>query len=181
VIKNYLKCCRGAVVATVVKTTRMSSGVSSLIQWRRLSWRRRTMLAFMASLLGAGAWIPCQAAPNNSYEIKTETDMPNLKENLRYADTQVWQCIDGNTVSDFFPILQYEALHSCFLEAGNRLGDTVYYPLVCNGSSGTTGAVLLYTHADRVEGLLAVKMGGKNMRFSQRIHATRQGGCQSPQ
>jgi hypothetical protein len=107
--------------------------------------------------------------------------MPNLKENLQYADTQVRRCIDGNTVSDFFPILRYASLRDCILEAGDQLGDTIYYPLACIGSSGTTGAVLLYIHADRVERLLEVEMGGKNVRFSQTTEATRRGDCRSPQ
>jgi hypothetical protein len=38
----------------------------------------------------------------------------------------------------------------------------------------------LHADADRLDGVLQVKMGGKNMTFSQRIEAKRQGDGDSP-
>jgi hypothetical protein len=46
--------------------------------------------------------------------------------------------------------------------------------------AGTTGTAQLHADADRVKGVLQIKMGGKNMTFSQRIEAKRQGDCDSP-
>jgi hypothetical protein len=71
-------------------------------------------------------------------------------------------------------------LHGCKLATGNRREDAIYYPLVCDGSNGTTGTAQLHADADRVKGVLQIKMGGKNMTFSQRIEAKRHGDCDSP-
>jgi Protein of unknown function (DUF3617) len=140
--------------------------------------RLRIILLTTIALLGTAAWTPSEAAPvPGIYEIETQLLMPNLEENLRYADTQVRRCIRGNTAPDFFPVLQYASLNGCTLTAGKRREDTVNYPLVCRGFSGTTGAAWLQTQGDHVEGTLDIKMGGKNMTFSQHIEATRQGKC----
>jgi hypothetical protein len=38
----------------------------------------------------------------------------------------------------------------------------------------------LHADTDRVKGVLQIKMGGKNMTFSQRIEVKHQGDCDSP-
>jgi hypothetical protein len=98
----------------------------------------------------AAAWTPSEAVPPGIYEISTET-----------------------------LILRHQLLNGYKLAAGNRHGDAIYYPLVCDGSNGTTGTAQLHADADRVKGVLQIKMGGKNMTFSQRIEAKRQGDCDS--
>ncbi len=55
------------------------------------TWLCRRMLALMTALFGVVAWTSSEAAPFSAYEIKT--DMPSLKDNLRYADIQVRCCI----------------------------------------------------------------------------------------
>jgi hypothetical protein len=147
---------------------------------RRIYWRRRTTCSIAIFLLGASLWTSSETAPlPGLYEIDTQVLMPNLEENLRYADTQVRRCIRRNTVSDLFPVLQYTLLNGCTLAAGKQRGDTVIYSLVCKGSNGTTGTARLQSQANAVDGTLKIKMGGKNMTFSQRIEAMRQGECGS--
>lgn len=141
--------------------------------------RRRIVLAAAIWVLSPAAWTPSQAAPPGLYEISTE--MLNLGEYLQYAKTRrERRCIRDQDVSDFFPILTHPSLNGCKLVAGNRRGDVIRYPLVCDGAQETTGAARLSATANHVEGVLKLQMAGKNMNFSQRIQATRLGDCVSP-
>ncbi len=159
----------------------MFSQILRPIGLRRLNSGRRTILSVTISLLGAAAWTPSEAVPPGIYEISAHTFMPHLEENLRFARTRTLErrCIREHAVSDFFPILRQQSLNGCKLAAGNRRGDAIYYPLLCDGSGGITGTAQMHADADRIKGVLAIKMGGKNMTFSQRIVATREGDCDS--
>jgi hypothetical protein len=124
-------------------------------------------------------WTSSEAVQPGVYEIKAETLMPHLEDNLRYARTTERRCIGNDHVASFFSILRHRSLHGCRLAAGERRGDATYYPLVCDGTNGTTGTAQLQSNADRVAGVLAIQMGGKNMTFSQRIAAKRISDCDS--
>jgi hypothetical protein len=63
------------------------------------------------------------------------------------------------------------------LAAGERNGDTIDYTLVCDGTNGTTGTAHLHADAKHVTGILAIRMGGKNMTFSRHIQARRISDC----
>src|SRR5687768_1152812 len=137
--------------------------VSPLVGLRRPSQGRRIVLSLAISLLATAAWTPSEAIPPGIYEISTEMLMPHLEENLRYAKTRERRCIRDHVASDFFSILRHQSLNGCKLAAGNRSGDTMYYPLTCNGGQETTGTAQLSAGADRVDGVLEIQMGGKNM------------------
>ncbi len=130
------------------------------------------------SLLGAAAWTPSGAVTPGLYEISTETLMPHLEDNLRYANTRERRCVRDNAPEAFFPILQHQSFNGCELGDGNG-SDPVYYPLVCHSSQAPTGTAQLSGDTERISGLLRIQMGGKNMTFSQRIEATRRGDCKS--
>jgi hypothetical protein len=145
------KALKRVAITAIVTILRMFSQVARSIELRRLHSGRHTILSVSVSLLCAAAWTPSEAVPPGIYEISTETLMPHLEENLRYARTRERRCIRDHAVSDFFPILRHQSLNGCKLAAGNRYGDAIYYPLVCDGSSGTTGTAQLHADADRVK------------------------------
>ena len=64
-----------------------------------------------------------------------------------------------------FPILRHQSLNGCKMAAGNRRGDAIYYPLVCDGSNGTTGTAQLHADADRVKGVLEMGAALLERRF----------------
>lgn len=130
----------------------------------------------MSLLLWAPVWANAAALQPGFYEIKTETLMPHLEDNLHYADTREQRCLDGDTPAALFPILRHRSFHGCKLGAGNG-SDPVYYPLVCHSSQAPTGTAQLRATQARVSGMLEIQMGGKNMTFSQHIEATRLGAC----
>jgi hypothetical protein len=157
----------------------MFNWVSLLVNLRRPFEERRALALAMALLLGM-TWTTSEAVPLGLYEVTTEMLMPHLEENVRYARTQAYRCIRDQAVSGFFPILRHQSLNGCKLAAGNRSGQITNYSLVCDSGQETTGTAQLNTVAGRIDGVLKIQMGGKNMTFSQRIEAKHQGDCQPP-
>jgi hypothetical protein len=115
--------------------------------------------------------------PPRLYEVTTETMMPHLEENLRYATTRQNRCLSGQDLASAFPILSHASLTGCRLEEENRSDQAVSYLLVCDGGHGTTGTAEWRLDAHRITGTLHVRLGGKNMTFYQRITATALGAC----
>src|SRR5262245_35777868 len=112
------------------------------------------------------------------YEIVTETTMPHLEENLRYATTREQRCVDDeNALWSSFPVLNFAALQDCRLEQESREENAVSYALVCTGGHGTTGRATWELGRTQSIGTLNVKLCGKNMTLSQRVTATSLGAC----
>jgi hypothetical protein len=117
------------------------------------------------------------AARPQLYELTTETSMPHLEENLRYANTTRRQCLALSQLTTAFPILGHPALQGCKLANERREPQSLSYQLVCAGGHGTTGAAVWHLDEHRLRGTLDVKLGGKNMTFFQRITAIPLGKC----
>ena len=103
-----------------------------------------------------------------AYEVTASIEMPHLEENLRYATTRELRCVHTDEFASFFPILLHPSLDGCRLAGGL---------LVCARPEVASGAVRLEHAPGRVSGVLEVKMGGKNMTFTQRVEALRRGPC----
>jgi len=116
------------------------------------------------------------AAPQ-LYDLTTETTMPHLEDNLRYTTTTQRQCLALSDFSTAFPILRHPALDGCRLEREQQQPDSLSYQLICTGRHGTTGSAVWHLGDHRVRGTLDVKLGGKNMTFSQTITAIPLGKC----
>ena len=99
--------------------------------------------------------------------------MPHLEENLRYATTREQRCVNLDDLDSLFPILRHPSLEGC------HLNDR--YRLVCANPQVASGVARLETAGERIAGTLEVKMGGKNMTFSQRVAAVRQRDCEPAQ
>src|SRR3984893_5590269 len=82
------------------------------------------------------------AAEPQLYELTTETSMPHLEENLRYANTTRRQCLAMSQLTTAFPILQHPALEGCKLENERLLPQSLSYQLVCTGGHATTGSAI---------------------------------------
>ena len=142
---------------------------------RKNRWLRQftTLLPVVVMAPVAGS----DAAPPQLYELTTETAMPHLEENLRYANTTRRQCLALSQLTTAFPILRHPALEGCKLENELRQPQSLSYQLVCTGGHGTTGAAIWRLDEHRIRGTLDVKLGGKNMTFFQRITAIPLGKC----
>jgi len=107
--------------------------------------------------------------------------MPHLEENLRYATTREQRCLRLDELAALFPVLRHPSLEGCRLDEERRRGSSIRYRLVCASPQVASGTARLDVAGERIAGILDVKMGGKNMTFSQRIEAVRQGDCEPPQ
>ena len=138
-------------------------------------------LAFCTlTLIGALSAVSIPAAetmPARLYEVITETSMPHLEENLRYAITRENRCLAGDDLASAFPVLQSASLADCRLRHESRHGDAISYVLVCDGGHGTTGSANWRVGEHLMVGTLNVKLGGKNMTFFQRLTAKPVGQC----
>ena len=132
------------------------------------------------SLIGAFTAVSIPASetmPARLYEVITETGMPHLEENLRYAVTRENRCLAGEDLASAFPVLSHASLADCKLRHESRHGDVVSYLLVCDGGHGTTGSASWRVGERLMVGTLNVKLGGKNMTFFQRVTAKELGQC----
>ncbi|HEY7642254.1 MAG TPA: DUF3617 family protein [Steroidobacteraceae bacterium] len=120
-----------------------------------------------------------ETMPAGLYEVTTETGMPHLEENLRYAVTRENRCLTGEDLAAAFPILQSASLADCKLQPEGREGEVVSFLLTCSGGHGTTGAASWRVGEHLIVGKLSVKLGGKNMTFFQRVTAKPLGQCSS--
>jgi hypothetical protein len=134
------------------------------------------------SLLGAFSATRVCASETMSaglYELVTETGMPHLEENLRYAVTRERRCLTGEDLASAFPVMKSASLADCRLRRESRHGESVSYRLVCNGGHGTTGSASWRVGERLMVGTLNVQLGGKNMTFFQRVTAKPLGQCHS--
>jgi hypothetical protein len=124
---------------------------------------------------------PCllasQTVQTRLYEISTETGMPHLEENLRYAVRREQRCLDVQDLSEAFWMLKHESLQDCRLDKTEQSDDAASYRLLCTGGHGTSGNASWELGAERISGTLNVRLGGKNMTFYQRITGRPIGAC----
>jgi len=111
------------------------------------------------------------------YDVVTETGLPHLEENLRYATTRGRVCLGRAQLATAFPILQHAALKGCRLDHEHSAGSSLSLVLTCSGGSQTTGTAEWHVDELGIHGALDVKLGGKNMTFYQRLSGRPLGGC----
>ncbi len=118
-----------------------------------------------------------ESMPMKLYEITTETGMPHLENNLRYADTREKRCLSQQDLATAFPILQHHSLQRGKLDNETHVADTLTYLLSCEAAHGKTGTAQWNLGKNQIAGRLDVRMGGKNMTFYQRVTARPVGEC----
>jgi len=112
------------------------------------------------------------------YEVTTETGMPHLEENLRYATRIERGCINPRQLTKAFPMLGDVSLQDCELvEIDQEAQDILLYRLQCSSGHGTMGSARWDFGSSTISGTLTVRLGGKNMTFYQRITAKPLGKC----
>ena len=114
-----------------------------------------------------------------TYDLTVETLLPHLEENLRYATARRLQCLGTEEATTLFPILRHQAFAGCVLSGGQSVEDRVEYSLECSNPEAATGVAHLTVSPTGINGVLEIKMGGKNMTLSQRITGSRSGACES--
>lgn len=108
------------------------------------------------------------------YELKAYTVMPHLEEMRRITRSEQ-RCIGEGDVTSLFPVMRQTAFRGCALVP--RASDAGEYDLRCQTELVATGLAVLRHEAGVISATLAVKMGGKNMTFSQHTAARFVGPC----
>jgi hypothetical protein len=143
--------------------------------------RRRGLALRCAAVVGALAAASCadpaEAPLRRLYAMRTETGMPHLAENLRYAVINEERCLDTGDLSDAFWMLKDVSLQDCRLRRTQATADRATCRLECSGGHGTTGTARWVFEPQSIAGTLDVRLGGKNMTFYQRITARALGSC----
>jgi hypothetical protein len=147
--------------------------MTPIYTWSSLSRNAAVIVFAIAAVLARASEI----FPARLYEVTTETGMPHLEENLRYTVTHEKRCLAHLPLAAAFPILSHPALTGCALTDETRRDGMISYALVCTGGHGTTGEAIWHIDEGGIRGTLRVKLGGKNMTFSQRFTALPLGDC----
>lgn len=141
-------------------------------------WKIGVMTAVLAVIVQHHAWATGGMA--EAYVVTHRTVMPHLEESLRYATTTTEYCMRNTDLSILFPILDNPSLAGCRLDDAQRQGSTTYHALRCENSNSAAGTARLTAHQGTIRGALDIRMGGKNMTFTQTVEAVRQGPCREP-
>lgn len=160
----------------------LKRGITNLETSMRSAWLVRPPLLaglFAAMSLSGNAATPV-AVPPGEYELTTETVLPHLEEALRYATSRARQCLRTPDATDMFPLLRHQAFAGCSLMPDAEASDGLHFTLQCTNPQAATGSAVFEVDASHVSAVLDLKMGGKNMTLSQRLHGPRVGPCSEP-
>jgi hypothetical protein len=130
-------------------------------------------------LLSAACAASTDAGGARNYELTAEISMPHLEDNLRYAITHETRCLSRTELLTVFPILEHPSLSGCTLHPDSESPDTILYRLSCHPDHRTTGEARWQTGPGAWRGTLRIRLGGKNMTFSQSITAVPLGQCRA--
>ncbi len=144
-----------------------------------MTFRKPTVVLLASIVLFEGdeASIAADVAPSGLYEMRTETGMPNLEDNLHYAVVRERRCLNPQELSGAFWMTGHVSLQDCTLVRTGQTDDASTYALKCEGGHGTSGQARWQLGPDAIVGTLDVRLGGKNMTFFQRITARPVGRC----
>ncbi|MGE0858017.1 MAG: DUF3617 domain-containing protein [Gammaproteobacteria bacterium] len=132
-------------------------------------------IALLGGLVAAQAEEPTPAP--GQYQLAVQLLMPNLEE-MREITVRDERCLSAGEASGLFPVMRQPALHGCRLVEPRRGADGIDYVLQCQSARVATGSARVTVESDgALLGQLQVKMGGKNMTFSQHSIARRTGDC----
>lgn len=134
----------------------------------------------VALSLAAAVAAPVPVAPGE-YDLTTQTVLPHLEEALRHATTRSRECVRQPDATRLFPLLLHPAFTGCHLASAPDSDDGLHFVLRCANPQAATGSAVFTVGADNVSAVLELKMGGKNMTLSQRLHGSRVGACSAPQ
>jgi len=135
---------------------------------RRPGWSWRVLLLAAAYSSSAAALSP------GRYEITSQTVMPHLDEMRRISAVET-RCLADDATA-LFPVLRQPALRGCTLVPTASATDQ-RFDLQCQTTLVATGSATVAVMPQHVKGDLSIKMGGKNMTFSQHVRARPQGPC----
>jgi hypothetical protein len=112
------------------------------------------------------------------YRVKVRLELPNVEDTGDAARSESICVTAGHSGTHGLVVLSdSNPLRTCPVSNVLREGDTLTYDIVCAGSDAAVGAARYTLRAERFEGAILVKMGGKNMTMIERQSGRRVGSC----
>jgi len=135
-----------------------------------------------AVMLGAGPAAGTEGLllQDGAYEVSVRLELPHV-EDTGVAARLGRICVkaDGAGTRGLAALGDGNPLRSCPASNVRHDGAILTFDIVCPGGDGAVGAARYIVWAERFEGSIAVKMGGKNMTMLERQSGRRIGGCES--
>ena len=110
-----------------------------------------------------------------TYRITSMILLPNPGESIHSATATHDRCVNTTELSSIFPVLNHNSFTGCALERAVNIPGGIQYTLLCDNMSAATGTAEFKINTDSFTGNLDIKMGGKNMKFSQTVSGLRIG------
>jgi len=108
--------------------------------------------------------------------VASQIILPHLDAMRREVETSQ-RCVTGPTPRELFSVFDQPALRGCDFAFPRATTQAVEYVLRCQSARVATGTLTLQRAGEDTVGVAAIKMGGKNMTFTQRVVARRVGAC----
>ncbi|MBO0763505.1 MAG: DUF3617 family protein [Hyphomicrobiaceae bacterium] len=114
------------------------------------------------------------------YEVRVRLELPHL-EDMGAATKVDSICVTDGKVGTrgLLALSDGNPLRKCPASNVRQDGPTLTFDIVCPGSDAAAGAARFTLDTERFEGVIAVKMGGKNMTMIERQSGHRVGKCKS--
>jgi hypothetical protein len=136
---------------------------------------RSITLCVWAHLPIAAFALDAAIVPPGLYDVKSQMVMPHMEEMRRIVKEEKRCVVDGPAA--LFPVLDQHALLGCKFDFPKQDDKAMNYLLVCESARVATGQAHFEGSSKSLVGTMQIKMGGKNMTFSQRVEAQRVGVC----
>lgn len=143
---------------------------------------RKAMIALpLAGIFAAGALAGAEEAAllqPGEYQVSIRLELPHM-EDMGRATAVASICVMAGDAGTYglFVLSDLNPLRKCPASNVRRDGDTLTYDIVCPGSDAPVGSASYTMRAERFDGAIAVKMGGKNMTMIERQSGRRVGNC----
>lgn len=142
---------------------------------------KRPVLVASVLIASLGAALVGGALQGGAYEVEVRLELPHIEDRIARKTATV--CIaDGASdgTSGLAVLSDNNPLADC--PARNVRAGAVWlsFEIVCAGGNAATASAAYMLAADRFEGRIAMKMGGKNMTITETQVGRRIGPCQPP-
>jgi hypothetical protein len=142
------------------------------------------ILTLAAVMLGAGPAAGAEGAllQDGAYEVNVRLELPHVEDTGVAAGLgRICVTAANSGTHGLVALGGGNPLRGCPASNVRRDGPVVTFDIVCPGGDGAVGAARYTLWAERFEGAIAVKMGGKNMTMVERQSGHRIGRCEGEQ
>lgn len=136
----------------------------------------------MATCLAAGASgfaTAAAALEGGEYEVSVRLDLPHVEDTGAAKTTRICVTASDGGTHGLQALSDNNPLSRCPAAGVHESGGTLTFDIVCPGGNAAVGSAIYALRAGDFDGVIAMKMGGKNMTMTERQSGHRTGACQA--